>query len=84
VAAGTLTGSGPGKSAKGRLGALNNMLGAAASFIGSGETTKACGQLREAYNRTDGQGRSPDFATGMAALELAEQIQKLMRTFECP
>jgi hypothetical protein len=45
VADGSLTGSGPGKSANGRLNALRNMLEMAAEFIFVGDIEDACGQL---------------------------------------
>ena len=53
VEAGTLYGSGPGKSAEGRLGALRNMIEATGNLIDAGLIEDACWQLQDAYNRTD-------------------------------
>ena len=51
---GTLVGSGPGRSAPGRLGALRNMLEAAGELLDAGLTEDACSQLLDALLRTDG------------------------------
>lgn len=83
VSNGTLAGSGPGNSAKGRLKALKNMIEAAEYFIIAGNTAGACQQLMEAYNRTDGLPRTPDFVAGQAASELAPMIQDLRANLEC-
>ena len=83
VDAGTLVGDGPGHSGEGRLKALRNMLRAAADLINAGNTAGACQQLRDAYLRTDGNPRPPDFVTGLAALELAARILELRATLGC-
>jgi hypothetical protein len=80
VANGTLVGSGPGNSAKGRLGALRNMIDAAGDLISQGRITKACQQLQNAYLRVDGQPKPPEFATGQAAAQLANMIQQLINS----
>jgi beta propeller repeat protein len=78
VADGTLAGSGPGNSAKGRLGALRNMLEAAGDLIDEGRIDEATQQLQAAYLHVDGQPRPPDVVTGPAATELAIMIQQLI------
>ncbi|MFH2112815.1 MAG: choice-of-anchor D domain-containing protein [Candidatus Bathyarchaeota archaeon] len=78
VADGTLTGSGPGNSAKGRLSALRNMLEAAGDLIEEGRVDEAIRQLQAALLHVDGQPRPPDFVTGPAAAELASMIQQLI------
>jgi TolB protein len=83
VDAGTLVGDGPGHSGEGRLKALRNMLRAAADLINAGNTAGACQQLRDAYLRTDGNPRPPDFVTGPAALELAARILELRAALGC-
>lgn len=80
VADGTLVGSGPGNSAKGRLGALRNMIEAAGDLINQGCITEACLQLQNAYDRVDGQPKPPDFASGSAVAELANMIQQLINS----
>lgn len=83
VAAGTLAGDGPGKSADNRLGALENMIEAAGEDIALGDIESACGQLRSAYRRTDGLSPPPDFVVGPAAAELAERIVALREDLGC-
>ena len=80
VADGTLAGSGPGNSAKGRLGALRNMLEAAGDLIDEGHIDEAIQQLQAALLHVDGQPRPPDFASGPAAAELASMIQQLIES----
>lgn len=77
---GTLIGLGPGKSAKNRLNALRNMIVSASNLIGAGDTSGACTQLMDAYKKTDGQPRPPDFVAGEAASELAAMIEQLTET----
>jgi len=79
----TLTGVGPGKSAKNRLNALRNMLEAAREHIGEGSIAEACQQLLDAYKKTDGNPKPPDFVTGEAASELANKIQALRANLGC-
>lgn len=81
VANGTLVGSGPGKSAPGRLGALRNMLVSADSQVEAG--LDACDQLLDAQNRTDGSFPPPDFAKGPAAPKLAELIDGFRADLHC-
>lgn len=83
VAAGTLAGDGPGKSAENRLGALKNMIEAAGEDIALGDIESACEQLSSAYRRTDGLSPPPDFVIGPAANELAEQITELQASLNC-
>ena len=83
VAAKTLSGNGPGRSAEGRLDALRNMLLAAADLIEGGNIGDACQQLEDAYLRTDGHPRPPDFVTGPAAEGLAFMILDLMSDLGC-
>jgi len=78
VADGSLAGSGPGNSAKGRLGALRNMLEAAGDLIDESRIDEAIQQLQSALLHVDGQPRPPDFVTGSAAAELASMIQQLI------
>jgi hypothetical protein len=74
VDAGTLTGAGPGHSAAGRLGALRNMLVEAGNLFEAGDLAGACTQLWDAYLRTDGDPRPPDFVSGPSASLLADLI----------
>ena len=83
VAAGTLAGDGPGKSAENRLGALKNMIEAAGEDIALSDIESACEQLSSAYRRTDGLSPPPDFVIGPAANELAEQITELQASLNC-
>jgi hypothetical protein len=83
VADGTLVGSGFGRSAAGRLGALRNLLAAAAHRITAGFRVGGCAQLRQAYLRTDGLRPPPDFVAGPAAAELAELIRALAKELGC-
>jgi beta propeller repeat protein len=84
VSNGTLTGQGPGNSASGKLNALRNMIAAAASLINQGDIAGACQQLLDAYRKTDGNPKPPDFVTGPAASELAAKIQALRQSLGCP
>ncbi len=81
VADGSLVGNGPGKSAKGRLGALRNKIEAAGAAIASG--APGCGPLRSALERTDGDSPPPDFAAGPAAPELAQRLEDLWVGLGC-
>jgi ELWxxDGT repeat protein len=83
VASDTLAGDGPGNSAEHRLNALINMIEAAGDLIQQGDIEAACQQLLDAYRKTDGQPRPPDFVTGEAASELAEMIQELRISLGC-
>ncbi len=77
VADGTLLGSGPGRSAAGRLGALDNMLAQVEAYIEQGDTAAAV-KLQRVYDRCDGQARPPDFVGGSAASELASLVQEFI------
>lgn len=83
VTEGTLSGNGPGNSDEGRLCALRNMIKASGNLINSGLFEEACQQLLDAYNRTDGNPKPPDFVTGDSAQELAVQIQDLRISLGC-
>ncbi len=79
----TLWGIGPGKSAKGRLGALRNMVETADNLIEDELFEEGCQQLRDAYRRTDSEPVPPDFVSGPAAPELAGMIENLMLDLGC-
>ena len=79
----TLWGTGPGKSAKGRLGALRNMVETADNLIEAELFEEGCQQLLDAYRRTDGEPVPPDFVSGSAAPELAGMIEDLMLDLGC-
>ncbi len=84
VAAGTLTGVGPGESAPNRLNAFRNKLKAAAELISSGDSASACEELRSALAKADGQATPPDFVTGAAQPELATRISAVITALGCP
>jgi len=71
VAAGTLTGSGPGRSAGGRLRAMENMMAEACANIEAGNLDAACALLDAALQKCDGS--DPDFVVGEALAELESQ-----------
>lgn len=83
VARGDLEGSGPGRSASGRLGALRNMIEAAGEDIQLGDIDGACKTLENVLDRLDGLSPPPDFASGIAAAELIQQINTLRETLGC-
>ena len=83
VANGSLEGSGPGRSARGRLGALTNMLESVGEDIQLGDIEGACETLSDALKRTDGLAPPPDFVTGPAATELAARIILLSEALNC-
>jgi hypothetical protein len=74
ISDGTLLGNGPGKSARGRLKALANMLFNAQALIENGYVSEAMGQLQSAYRKTANE----IFVTGPAAQELGWQIAELI------
>jgi len=80
---GDLSGSGPGKSANNRLNALRNMVEEAGALIEGGFIAEACRQLMDAYKKTDGKPRPPDFVEGDAAPDLATMIQDLRAGLGC-
>ena len=81
---GRLTGSGPGRSAQGRLRALGNKLTAALELVQAGEEEPACEQLKDAFRRVDGDPKPPDFADGPARAEMADSIQEVIDAIQCP
>lgn len=83
IAVGGLVGSGSGNSSNGRLNAFANMIDAAGDLIEAGLIEDACGQLRSALRRVDGDPRPPDFATGDDAALIAEQIEFLRTSLGC-
>jgi hypothetical protein len=83
VADGSLTGSGPGKSANGRLNALRNMLEMAAEFIFVGDIEDACGQLEACLKKCDGEPKPPEFVGGPSASDLMMMIEDLMSHLAC-
>jgi hypothetical protein len=83
VQGGSLTGSGSGHSATGRLGAMRNMIQAAGDLIQQGRVADACLQLRDAIDRTDGYPTPPDFVTGPAATQLMQKLQAVRATLGC-
>lgn len=83
VNGGTLNGAGSGSSADGRLGALRNMLEEAALLINAGDIAGACQQITDAYKRTDGQPKPPDFVQGSDAIELALMLLDLLDDLKC-
>jgi len=80
IANGSLFSNGPGN----RYLALKNMIRAAGDLIHDGFIADACTQLKDAYNRTDGVPKPPDFVTGQSASDLAKRIQDLRTTLGCP
>jgi len=75
VAAGTITGSGPGRSAGGRLRAMENMMTEACASIEEGNLDAACALLDAALKKCD--GGAPDFLVGEALGELEEQTMAM-------
>jgi len=84
VASGALVGVGATQTAAaGKLHALKKMLAQAEYLIDSGDTQGACTQLHDAYEKTDGLTRPPDFVAGSATEELAAMIQDVMESLGC-
>jgi hypothetical protein len=59
------------------------MIDAAGDLIEEGNIAGACRQLQDAYKKTDGFPRPPDFVTGDAADDLAQKIQELRESLGC-
>ena len=79
VTDGTLMGSGPGKSAGGRLNALRNMLLQAKAYLDGGNIPAAITQLEAVYLRCDGVVAPPrDFVSEDAAPQLADLVRELI------
>lgn len=83
IISGGLVGSGPGNSADGRLEAFANMVEAAGDLISAGYIGDACGQLRSALRRVDGNPRPPDFVTGPDAALIRDEIEFLLMSLGC-
>lgn len=83
VADGTLECIGPGKSARTRLNAFENMLGMTDDLINIEDVDGACGQLNAASRKCDGNLPPPDFVAGPATLELYKMIFELMENLGC-
>jgi hypothetical protein len=83
VEEGSLTGLGRGRSASKRLNALRNMIETAGDLIGAGDIEGACGQLRAALRKCDGEHRPPDFAGGSGAEDLEGMLENLMVDIGC-
>lgn len=81
--AGSLTGSGTGRSGEHRLGALRNRIETAHQLVETGQTDRACSQLATALERTDGGLPPPDFVEGEAAPEVAARVQALLNDLGC-
>jgi len=84
VTDGTLVGDGNGNSANGRRNALRNMIEASDDLFAAGDLDGACHQLTDAYRRTDGDPKPPDFVAGTAAADLADALLLLMDNLGCP
>lgn len=84
AADGTLVGSGPGRSAQERFGALRSMLVAAVDLQAAGDTDAACDQLASARQRlhTTGPVLAQHFATGSGAGGLSALLEEV-RTALC-
>jgi N-acetylneuraminic acid mutarotase len=80
---GGLEGSGSGTSTSGRREAFVNMIEAAADPIAAGHPEAACGPLRSALRRVDGDPSPPDFVVGEDAALIAEQIVFLRDSLGC-
>jgi hypothetical protein len=76
-------GDGSGKSGNGRLNAFANMVDAVGDLIEAGFIEDACGQLKSALRRVDGDSRPPDFVVGDDAALIADQINFLRESLEC-
>lgn len=83
IASGGLVGKGSGKSSNGRLNAFANMIEAAGDLIEAEFIEDACGQLRSALRRVDGESPPPDFVEGDDADLIKAQIIFLLNSLEC-
>jgi len=59
------------------------MIEAAGDLIDDGYIEEACQQLLDAYHRTDGVRRPPEFVAGEAAPTLAGMTLELMDSLGC-
>jgi cysteine-rich repeat protein len=78
-----LTGSGPGRSAQGRLKALRQELAAAERGFAGRADPGTCGQLASILRRTDGSAKPPDFVMGGSAAELAARLRSVQSEIGC-
>ena len=83
VAAGTLWGIGPGRSAGHRLDAYRMMLVTAATLIDNEADLLACFALRVVRDKADGAPRPPDFVDGPAREELVTRIDGVRDALGC-
>ena len=74
---------GPGNSANGRLNALRNMLEMAGDLIAINDIEGACGQLKAASRKCDGESPPPEFVSGPAASDLYIMITDMMTQLGC-
>lgn len=83
IAAGSITVSGPGNSARARENALLNMLLSAEKLIATGDVASACTQLSHAYLRMDAASRPPDFIAGTEVAPIAAKVSTLQQSLHC-
>lgn len=82
IAGGSLSGTGPGKSAANRAKALENMIEATGDLIRQGAFADAIQQLRDIAGKCDGAETPPDFVTGTARSSLSEKVLALCESLE--
>ena len=83
VEAGTLEGTGPGRSDEAYINALRHMILLAAKLIADDLADVACQQLDFVYDRCDGESSPPDFVKGQDAPVLNAMILQLMADMGC-
>ena len=83
VAAGELTGTGPGSAAEERLAAFRNLVEASEDLLDQGRLREACGQLETARRRADGASPPPDLVEGSATESLHSAIAELRSERGC-
>ena len=84
VAAGMLSGIGPGRSAEHRLDAYRMMLVTTANLIDGEADLLACSELQVVRHKADGAPRPPDFVDGPAREELLTRINGVREALGCP
>lgn len=82
IAAGTLTGTGRGLSALGRLAAFESMLASAEASIAIGDYVGAVDQLKSAYAKCDANPLPPDFVAGASREAIAADLAALISQLE--
>jgi len=82
VRAGTLVGTGPGKSGVHRLAAFRNLLVTVQFTLEQKNYGTAAALLRAAVFKSDGQCRPGDFVSGPAVAELQIRLQQLMEALK--